>query len=407
MQSSGADRPPSAGSVIDGARTVTQTTTRIFYGGYLILAMAAVVVSWKVAPGALVQVSILLVVLTVVASLLTTALSRQKSVAARVLLWAILGALVISLGAFVSASLFGWPEPARILVARLLRQEMLASGFGENGTLVIKADDTVLQSQAFEPPHTAGDRFDRVAELGTRPAVTLVGSSIRVREPVLYFGILRLENASLTFDGPGLTIEAVRIEAVGNSSIHSASATATAGNGPGTPGGNLKLIIYDRILGQLSIDLRGGPGGRGAPGQPGINGANGGPGENSAQSLFDCRHGGGPGGPGLSGGKGGDGGPGYPGGSGGVLTIVAPDPAQASRAIAFSEEGGSGGKGGDPGRGGLGGHGGPGGHGGGYCGGGQAGPNGPDGPPGQQGPDGGRGTEGKRNVRDLAADSAR
>lgn len=399
------NRPSQPGTVIREAGKISPTTTRIFYGGYLILAMAAAVVSWKVAPSALVQVAVILVVLTIVASLITTALSRPNLAVARVLLWAILAIFMLSLGAFVSATFFGWPETARILVARLLGQEMLAAGVGDRGVRVLNTGDTVLPSEVSAPPRTAGDRFDRVAELAKRPTVKLAGSSIHVHEPVLYFGVLRLENASITFDGAELTIEAVRVEAQGKSSIQSAAALASPRTGPGAAGGNLKLIVYDRILGKLAVDLRGGPGGVGVPGQAGVRGANGAPGENSAQSLFECRHGGGPGGPGQPGGKGGDGGPGYPGGDGGILTVAVPEPIAANRAITFAANGGIGGKGGEPGLGGPGGDGGPGGHGGGYCGGGQGGPPGPVGQSGRRGPDGDPGREGKRNIRDLATES--
>jgi hypothetical protein len=122
---------PSPDSVINTARKVNPTTTRIFYGGYVVLAMAAAIVSWKVAPRSLIEVAILLVVLTVVASLLTRALTNQKLLAARVLLWAILAAIVVSLASFVSASIFGWPEPAKIIVARFLGQELLRSTGGK------------------------------------------------------------------------------------------------------------------------------------------------------------------------------------------------------------------------------------------------------------------------------------
>jgi hypothetical protein len=403
MQSSDPERPPSIGSSIRDAQRAAPTTTRIFYGGYLLLAMSAAVVSWKIAPSGLVQIALILVILTVVTSLLTVALSKPSNLAAQALLWLILVALCISLGAFISASLFGWPEPARILAARFLGQETLAASRATEGTLV-RGDDATLPPEVSEPPHTAGDRFNRIAELSKRRTVTLAQGSIHVSGPLLHFGVLRLQNANLIFEGSELTIEAVRIEVEGQSAVRSAALTAGPSNGTGASGGNLKLIVYDRISGKLSIDLGGGPGGKGPAGEQGVNGANGAPGENSSQSLFDCRHGGGQGGAGLPGGKGGDGGLGYPGGDGGALTLVASETSQAARAINFMANGGSGGRGGDAGRGGLGGHGGPGGHGGGYCGGGQAGPEGPPGPPGQPGPNGQQGHEGKFNVRDLAVE---
>jgi hypothetical protein len=141
--------------------------------------------------------------------------------------------------------------------------------------------------------------------------------------------------------GRKVSIEAVRIETSGDSSITSFDTQPTTA--PGAPGGQVILTIYDRIQGHLTIDLRGASGGKGADGQPGLKGANDAPGENAASSVFDGKHGGGTGGRGLQGSPGFDGLPGGQGGDGGTLVLKVSNPEEVAGSIAFSAAGGPGG----------------------------------------------------------------
>jgi len=114
--------------------------------------------------------------------------------------------------------------------------------------------------------------------------VTLKGTTVILDSPAFYFDTLRLEDSKFVTRGQNITIEAVRIEAAGNASVN--SYLSTLSSTPSSSGGQLKLIVYDRILGQLSIDLSGTVGSKGADGRNGVVGAGGVPGENSAQRNF-------------------------------------------------------------------------------------------------------------------------
>jgi hypothetical protein len=83
------------------------------------------------------------------------------------------------------------------------------------------------------------------------------GTTIKINSPVLYFNVLRDEDAALDTGGKAVTIEAIRIETVGNAAIKatvSPSATGEAGTSVGT----VRIVIFDDIFGRLSVDLDGG-----------------------------------------------------------------------------------------------------------------------------------------------------
>lgn len=378
---------PSPGEAATKAAKIAPRTARFIYGGYLVLALAAIILSWKLAPSALTATAVLIIVLATLVALLTQALSRRNSAPAAVALWCVLGGCILIAALFICSAFLGVPERGATMIARLLNQGDLAILRTSNPAVELSAISVRFPDAYKAAPDSTGDRFDRISELSKRGLVSLKGATVVLDGPAFYFGILRLDDSKIVTAGRNVTIEAVRIEAVGNASIDSYfPAPAT---GAGQSGGQVALIVHDRIRGQLAVDLSGTVGAMGAQGRDGVPGAGGGPGENSAQGLFDCKHGGGTGGAGQPGGKGEDGAPGSSGGDGGTLLLQAPDADQAARSIAFSAKGGEGGPGGRPGRGGDGGPGGPGGHGGGYCGGGQAGP------PGARGPDGRGGIQGK------------
>ena len=278
-------------------------------------------------------------------------------------------------------------------MARLLGDSGLAVLSGDAATVVIGPDQKVLPDAFREAPSVGGDKFDQAAALSKRPSATIRGATIAIDSPALYFNVLRLEDAALETGGRAVTIEAVRVETVGNAAIKATIAPVADGQ-IGKAAGGVRLVVYDRLTGQLTVDLKGGDGGKGADGRAGAKGANGGQGENSSQGFMTCNHGGGKGGPGAKGGDGENGGQGSAGGDGGNLIFQSSQPDRYSPLITFSAKGGAGGTGGLAGKAGAGGDGGPGGGGGGLCGGGPAGDPGPSGSVGKNGDRGPSGKDG-------------
>lgn len=127
---------------------------------------------------------------------------------------------------------------------------------------------------------------------------------------------------------------------------------------PGKPAPNLIIVYTNFNNGDLSVDLRGGPGGRGGFGQKGGKGGRGAEGAPARSGLIDCTSGAGTGGKGGRGGNGGPGGRGGRGGPGGTVLLVSLRLADAKNDLyVFNGDGvgGQGGQGGDGGDQGLGG----------------------------------------------------
>jgi hypothetical protein len=386
------DSPDAVKSV--GSKTAP-AATRFLFAGYVALALASVVLSWKRAPGSLLGVAVAVIILSTLVALLMRALAGSATLAARSLLWAVLSCAIVLAALFISSAFFGTPERGAVIVARLLNESAIAVVDQSTPALVVGPNDPQLwPSSAKGPLSVSGDRFERVNALSRRPSVTIDGATIISDTSVVSVNVLTLNGGIIVTGGGNLTIEAVRIVSNGGV-IRSFEGQPVLGRS----GGRVVLKVHERIDGQLSVDLSGGPGSAGEKGRAGARGRDGGPGENSAQNLFGCSHGGGTGGAGQPGGIGGDGGAGLPGGNGGTLVLQGPDADLLARSVVFAAKGGVGGVGGLGGDGGPGGNGGPGGHGGGYCGGGQAGPNGPPGPSGKAGPNGKPGDDGPPPVR--------
>jgi hypothetical protein len=396
------EEAPNAKPNVDQVRTVgskaAPKATRFLFAGYTALALAAVVLSWQKAPGTLVPVAIGIIVLSTVVVLLVRAVPNSSTVAGNTLLWIMLSSIIVMELLFISSAFFGVPERGGVILARLLNSPDLALTSQSSGTIVIDANSSRWPSDAEQVLDIPGDRFDRVNALSHRPSVTIRGASVVSASAIIAVNILDLQNGTIVTNGSDVTIEAVKVLSSRGSIRSFEAPPAQPPSHPGPSGGRVTLVVYDKIVGRLNIDLAGSSGGAGNPGKVGAAGANGGPGENSSQGLFGCNHGGGSGGTGLPGGHGGDGEAGAPGGDGGTLAIQAKDPDVILRSISFTAKAGAGGPGGPGGQGGSGGRGGPGGHGGGYCGGGQGGPDGPPGEPGHQGPAGSSGTDGPQPV---------
>ncbi|WP_315718268.1 MULTISPECIES: hypothetical protein [unclassified Bradyrhizobium] len=368
-------------------------TLRFLYGGYAVLTLAAMILSWHRAPGALLGIGAIIIAFATIVSLLTYAVSKRQALPAMASLWAVLVISIATAILFLSSLFVGRPERGAVFVARLLNDTGLAVLPSVAANVVIGPDQKAFPNAFREAPSADGDKFEQAAVLSKGPSAIIKGATIEIDSPILYFNVLRLEDTTLETRGRAVTIEAVRIETVGNAAIKATIPASEVGKA-GKSAGTVRLVIYERLSGRLNVDLQGGKGGRGADGKAGAKGANGGQGEHSSQGFMTCNHGGGKGGPGQPGGNGDDGSQGAGGGDGGDLIVQSTKSDQISQLIVFSAKGGEAGPGGVGGAAGPGGDGGPGGGGGGLCGGGPAGDPGPSGSPGKNGPPGSPGRDG-------------
>jgi hypothetical protein len=385
------DTGPTPAEVLHTDEKNALHTVRLLYSGYVLLAMAAVVLSWQLAPSILLPVALTIIALTLVIAIMSNIISRlnqRTAIVGQVVLFLF---VTSTISLFISSAFFGIPERGAVIVARLLASNQLAVWRGKTASRTLDPGAVIWPTWVQEQPDGGSDRFAMIAALSKSPSLTVSGSRLPAKGH-LYFNTLRLEDATILTDGNDVTIEAVRIESVGKATIRAFERGDAAAIG--RSGGRLTFIVYDQFSGRLNVDLSGGSGETGTTGRAGQDGATGAPGENSAQGLFDCKHGGGVGQRGGPGAPGEDGGAGRGGGDGGTFIVQSMNPDQILRNIDLTLNGGPGGAGGPGGRGGNGGPGGQGGRGGGFCGGGQPGPPGPNGPNGRAGPDGPPGREG-------------
>jgi hypothetical protein len=370
-------------------------TMRFLYGGYAVLALAAVVLSWYRAPSALFAVGAVIIAFATIVALLTFAISRRQTLPAMVALWAILVLSILTASLFLSSLFMGLPERGAIYVARVLNAPEIAVVSGMAEPTVIGPGQNAFPNAFRQAPRASDNKFEQIAALSKGPSATVRGTTVTINSPALYFNVLRLEDATLETQGNAVEIHAIRIEVVGNAAIK-ATTPPSGVDEPGKDARDVRLIIYGDLSGPpMRVDLNGGNGGNGSNGKDGAKGANGGQGEHSSQSAFGCNHGGGKGGTGLKGGDGANGSRGAAGGNGGDLKIEAVNPEKITQNIVFEARGGAGGSGGSGGAPGPGGDGGPGGGGGGYCGGGSAGD---PGPPGSAGTAGQQGVPGRNGT---------
>lgn len=112
-------KPAQSSTGRDGAihagRKIAPVATEFLYGGYLVLAMAAAVLSWQRAPSSLFAVAVAIIVLTTLISLLTSAMARSRTWAAEVVLWAVLISAIVTVGLFISSSFLGGRHEVRSL----------------------------------------------------------------------------------------------------------------------------------------------------------------------------------------------------------------------------------------------------------------------------------------------------
>ena len=369
---------------------------RFLLGGYAVLAVAGLVLAWRVSIALLTTTAIVVVTLSVVIGLLTSALSRrQKALAASAFLWSIVVFILVLMLLFVSSAFFGLPRGGALLVARIADSPQLIIS---EPSQILEVSGGAWPKESTAPLDVEGTEVDRIKALTERPSLRLLpdrplgGGQITVN-------VLELEGESVVTNGAALIIEAVKIRSNGGV-IRSFPSESKSTVGRGQSAGSVTLIVHDRIIGRLVVDLTGQAGGDGRNGAAGSRGGQGAQGENAASGLFDCKHGPGRGDPGGRGGDGENGQDGAPGGDGGTLTLVGPHPEQLTRGVTAVLSGGPGGVGGTGGPGGAGGPGGRGGSSNGICQGtGPDGAVGADGNPGQPGRRGSTGHEGRIELK--------
>lgn len=152
---------------------------------------------------------------------------------------------------------FGQPERAALMIGRFLDDPDIVIQSGQGKKIEIGPDQTALPNGFRQAPSASSDKIERAAALSKAPSATIKGTTIKINSPVLYFNVLRDEDAALDTGGKAVTIEAIRIETVGNAAIKatvSPSATGEAGTSVGT----VRIVIFDDIFGRLSVDLDGG-----------------------------------------------------------------------------------------------------------------------------------------------------
>ncbi|MCA6112852.1 hypothetical protein [Bradyrhizobium cenepequi] len=135
---------PSKDDLLNAERKVTPGTRRFLYAGISLLALAAVVLSGNKAPGALLGVATILVVLATIVSLLTSALARRHSMPALLSLWAVLSISILVALLFLSSLFLGIPERGAVFVARLLGDPRLAISSSNASAVVIESEKETL-----------------------------------------------------------------------------------------------------------------------------------------------------------------------------------------------------------------------------------------------------------------------
>ncbi len=260
---------------------------RLLFGGYALLVVSALVLAWHISIALLTLTAIIVVVLSVVISLLTGVISRrQTSLAATAILWSVVALVVALMGLFVSSAFLGVPAAGVLLIARIANAPELLI---HDPSHFVEVNGGVWPEDASAPLDVRGTTVDRIKALGERPSLI-----IRSNRPVggghIAVDVLDLEGESIVTNGASLVIEALKVRSLGGV-IRAFPGGSKAMEGHGVAGGSVTLIVHDRIVGSLVVDLIGQAGADGRVGAPGHNGAQGAQGENAASGLFDCRHG--------------------------------------------------------------------------------------------------------------------
>ncbi|MGH6681277.1 MAG: hypothetical protein ACREDL_20630, partial [Bradyrhizobium sp.] len=166
---------PSVAHLVAIGRRVAPAATGFLYGGYLVLAFAAVILSWKYTPSALVTVAVYLIILSVVVSLAAAALWRSPKLPAQVLLWVILIAVIVIVGLFMSSAFFGAPQNGAVIAAQLLHEDRLAIAANGQKPLVITGTQRLPDWAITQPYGSDAGRFEKIRRLSLLTPVTING----------------------------------------------------------------------------------------------------------------------------------------------------------------------------------------------------------------------------------------
>ncbi|MCA3212138.1 MAG: hypothetical protein ING50_08155 [Burkholderiales bacterium] len=387
----------------DWAFKRSPAAARLLFGGYLLLAITGLIAASTTSLGALFKTALVLLAFSIAVALAVKGLSRGKlSLKAEAFVWCLVTLMVIVLALFVSSAFLGLPERGAVIVARLFDLPELLSKSKAGPDQALTANNGRWPAEVTSPLDVDGDRYARLDALRKRPSLTLTSDRPARGGGTIAVDTLYLKGDVVVTDGQPLTIEAAKVVSE-EGRIRGLDGSASS---PGSPmnGGNVTLIVQDRIVGKLAVDLSGRAGADGKAGATGGKGGTGAAGDNAASGLVSCLRGAGPGQTGGKGLKGGNGGNGGDGGHGGTLIVAGTDPSSLLRSVEFMAKGGAPGKGGSQGSGGPGGDGGSGGGPRGLCeGGGQPGASGAQGDPGEPGNDGKSGSDGAIVPRKLDA----
>lgn len=390
---------PSDRQFEDAMRSSPGSVRNVVNAAYAVLAISALLLSWKFAPGVLWPTAIAVFLLGFIVYLAARgATGPGSSSPARTVSWFVIAVVVVVTSLFISAAFFRWPPGGTELLARILNQPGWM-GPDETTTVTVRSAADIPPI-VFATAEGSGE-FDRSVYLSKLPAIKLdPGAKIEIggRE-VLSASSLDLNNGTIITNGD-FSIETLNL--IGNGGV--IRARASDGKVPfGSLGGagDITLIVHSKLGGKFLVDASGRSGADGAQGTPGVNGAPGAEGDHSSSRVF-CDRGPGRGQDGKPGGNGGPGAPGADGEDSGIIRIVVGDQKVFSRPGNLVVSGGKAGMGGAGGMPGQGGDGGNGGASGGACTGrGAHGSQGPSGNPGTPGANGKPGKDGQVIVEQV------
>lgn len=184
---------------------------RFLLGGYLLLAVAGLVLAWRVSLRSLTLTAVIVVLSSVLVALLVLALQRRRAHgAAAFLLWAIVVLIVIVFALFVSSAFLGWPAAGAIIVAKLtdLPELVMRDGTPESVTT------GSWPSSATEPLDVSGISIERIKALSERPSLKVFATK-PLGGGTVFVNVLDIVGESIVTNGQPLTIEANKIRSSG------------------------------------------------------------------------------------------------------------------------------------------------------------------------------------------------
>ncbi|WP_084627253.1 trypsin-like peptidase domain-containing protein [Mesorhizobium sp. LSHC422A00] len=384
----------------DAIRSSPKSIRKVVNSAYAVLAISALLLSWKLAPEVLWPTAIAVFLLGFIVHLAAKgATGPASSSQARTVSWFVIAIAVVVTSLFISAAFFRWPLGGTELLARILNQP---SWMGPDETTTVTLRSAAdIPPIAFATPEGRGE-FDRSVYLSKLPALKLYPhAKIEIdRRDLLSASTLDLNNGTITTNGT-FSIETLNLTGKGGA-IRARASDGKVPFGNSEAAGDITLVVHSKLGGEFMVDASGRAGADGVQGTPGVNGAPGAEGEHSRSGIL-CESGPGRGQDGGRGGDGGPGGPGADGEDGGTIRIlVVGDPKLVSAPgwlLVSGGKPGAGGPGGVPGQGGAGGNGGA--SGGACTGRGAHGSQGPSGNPGTHGADGKSGSDGEVTMEQL------